>query len=85
MQTKAQLELDRVVGRARLPEFCDLESLPYINAIVKESMRWKPTAPLGIPHRLMEDDVYDGMLLPVGSIVLANIWLVIATRHYQGT
>ena len=28
----------------------------------------------GVPHRLMEDDIYEGYLLPKGSIVIANIW-----------
>lgn len=28
----------------------------------------------GLPHRLMEDDVYNGMFIPKGSLVFANIW-----------
>lgn len=75
-QKKAQLELDRVVGKGRLPEFSDLDSLPYINAIVKEGLRWKPTAPLGLPHLLREDDVFDGKFIPAGAIVIANVWSV---------
>jgi cytochrome P450 len=44
---KAQEELDAVVGRERLPDFSDRPSLPYINAIVKEVLRWYPVFPLG--------------------------------------
>lgn len=73
-QKKAQLELDRVVGKNRLPDFSDLDSLPYISAIVKEGLRWKPTAPLGIPHLAREDDVFDGNFVPAGAIVFGNIW-----------
>ena len=47
VQKKAQAELDAVVGPNRLPDFEDRPSLPYINAIVKESMRWHLVAPLG--------------------------------------
>lgn len=47
IQKKAQAELDAVVGRYRLPDFDDRDSLPYINAIVKESMRWNQVLPLG--------------------------------------
>lgn len=47
VQRKAQVQLDEVVGTDRLPEFSDLDSLPYIDAIVKELMRWKPVLPLG--------------------------------------
>jgi cytochrome P450 len=39
VQVKAQEELDRVVGRERLPEFSDRSKLPYINAIIKEVLR----------------------------------------------
>jgi len=46
-QKKAQEELDRVIGN-RLPEFNDRPNLPYINAMVKESLRWQLVTPLGI-------------------------------------
>jgi cytochrome P450 len=46
VQRKAQEELDLVV-QGRLPEFSDRENLPFINAIVKESMRWQLVTPLG--------------------------------------
>ena len=49
-QARAQAELDAVVGRARLPTFADYHSLPYIRAMVKEVLRWRPVGPLGIPH-----------------------------------
>jgi cytochrome P450 len=38
---KAQEELDRVIGRSRLPELSDRKDLPYINAIVMEILRWE--------------------------------------------
>ena len=47
VQKKAQAEIDNVVGPNRLPDFQDRPSLPYINAIVKESTRWNLVAPLG--------------------------------------
>lgn len=47
VQRKAQEELDRVIGRDRLPEFSDQSSLPYIMAVVKETMRWQLVTPLG--------------------------------------
>ena len=46
VQKKAQAEIDTVVGPHRLPDFEDRPSLPYINAIVKESMRWHVVLPL---------------------------------------
>lgn len=47
VQRKAQEELDRVVGTDRLPTFEDRESLPYIEAIIREAYRMLPVLPLG--------------------------------------
>ena len=49
VQKKAQAEIDAVVGPNRLPDFEDRPFLPYINAVVKESMRWHLVLPLGGP------------------------------------
>ena len=48
VQKKAQAEIDAVIGNNRLPDFGDREALPYINAIVKEAMRWQPVTPFGM-------------------------------------
>ena len=45
VQKKAQAEIDAVVGPTRLPDFHDRPSLPYINAVVKESSRWNLVLP----------------------------------------
>lgn len=47
---RAQSQIDTVVGRGRLPSFSDKESLPYIDAIVKEVLRWRPVGPLALPR-----------------------------------
>jgi cytochrome P450 len=47
VQRKAQEEIDRVVGQDRLPDFGDQESLPYINAVLLETLRWLPATPQG--------------------------------------
>jgi hypothetical protein len=49
VQKKAQAEIDAVVGPNRLPDFHDRPSLPYINAVVKESSRWNLVLPIGRP------------------------------------
>jgi cytochrome P450 len=73
-QARAQAELDAVVGRSRLPTFADYPHLPYIRAMVKELLRWRPIVPLNTPHRSTEDDWYEGMFLPKGTICIANGW-----------
>jgi Cytochrome P450 len=101
VQYTAQAELDNVIGSERLPSIADRARLPYIDALVKEVLRWAPVVPLGelstmsfldvcsrltcdvppilligVPHRVMQDDVYEGYRIPAGSIVIANIWCV---------
>ncbi|QRV81303.1 cytochrome P450 family protein [Ceratobasidium sp. AG-Ba] len=74
VQAKAQEEIDHVIGRDRLPKMDDREALPYVNAIIQEVIRWLPVTPMGMPHRLIQDDVYKGYLVPKGATVLGNIW-----------
>lgn len=52
VQVKAQEEIDLKVGSDRLPTFSDFERLPYIHAVVKESLRWHPAVPLGLSTSL---------------------------------
>ena len=71
---KAQEELDRVVGKGGLPDFSHIGNLPYIDALVKEILRWSPPLPIGLPKRLMQDDVYRGYLIPAGTTMIENVW-----------
>ena len=73
---KAQEELDRVVGNERLPDLSDRENLPYINALMKELLRWTCPIPLGVPKQVMEDDVYNGCFIPAGATIIENLWYV---------
>ncbi|KAF9528948.1 cytochrome P450 [Crepidotus variabilis] len=73
-QKKAQEEIDRVVGRDRLPTLDDMTSLPYVQATIRETARWRPPAPIGVPHRSTEDDWYEGHFIPKNSTVIVNIW-----------
>ncbi|KAL0945487.1 hypothetical protein HGRIS_000973 [Hohenbuehelia grisea] len=73
IQKKVQAEIDTVLrDHDRLPEFSDWESLPYFEGVVQEVIRWYPVVPLGVPHRCMEDDVYRGMFIPKGTLMIAN-------------
>ncbi|KAH7374847.1 cytochrome P450 [Plectosphaerella cucumerina] len=74
VQKKAQEEIDRVVGADRLPTTDDRSALPYVEAIVKEVLRWHPVAPMGLPHMSIEDDIFAGYFIPKGSMLFANVW-----------
>ncbi|KLO09949.1 cytochrome P450 [Schizopora paradoxa] len=71
---KAQKEIDSVIGHDRLPVLADMASLPYVEALVKETLRWNVILPLALPHVTLEDNEYRGYFIPKGSVVLPNIW-----------
>ncbi|QRV77175.1 cytochrome P450 family protein [Ceratobasidium sp. AG-Ba] len=73
VQRKAQEEIDSVLEADRLPDLSDRESLPYLNRVLKETLRWNPVAALGIPHICAQDDEYRGYLIPKGAIVFHKI------------
>ncbi|RMZ66262.1 O-methylsterigmatocystin oxidoreductase [Pyrenophora seminiperda CCB06] len=74
VQKKAQEELDRVIGGARLPVSKDRSSLPYIDAVMKETHRWHLVVPMGIPHSSTEEDMCRGYRIPKGAILMPNSW-----------
>ncbi|KAI4520031.1 cytochrome P450 [Schizophyllum commune Loenen D] len=74
VQERARAELHAVVGSDRLPEMEDRVNLPYVERVVQETFRFWPSAPLGAPHKSMEDDVYEGMFIPKGSVLVANVF-----------
>jgi len=67
---KAQKELDDIVGQNRLPDFDDLDNLPYLQAVVEENFRWRHIVPAGIPHATTQDDYYNGYLIPKGATIV---------------
>ena len=77
VQKKAREELDAVVGPDRLPALVDRPKLPYINAIMKETLRWHTATPMAIAHTSTADDTYDGFFIPQGSTVMVNAWCVV--------
>lgn len=80
---KAQEELDRVVGRDRSPDWCDEQNLPYCNAIIKETLRWRPVAVMGgTPHASITDDHYNGHFIPKGTTILGNLWAIHHNEKY---
>ncbi|PPQ74384.1 hypothetical protein CVT24_000838 [Panaeolus cyanescens] len=71
---KAQEEIDRVVGPNVLPEFDDAPRLPYVSAMIHETMRWRPIIPLGIAHSVITEDTYNNYYIPNASTVFANLY-----------
>src|SRR5882757_748924 len=82
VQAKVQADIDRVIGKDRLPDFNDRPALPYVEAVLRETLRWHPVAPMGlyilsqfqlnptvlsgIPHATTTSDIYNGYFIPKG-------------------
>jgi cytochrome P450 len=84
---RVRKELDAVCGHnaERLPNYDDIEKLPIIQAVIKETMRWRPniTEP-GFPHALTEDLEFEGYRFEKGTIFTWNSWHIsTASNEYE--
>ncbi|KAK1412899.1 hypothetical protein QVD17_34488 [Tagetes erecta] len=70
---KAVEEIDQVVGKNRLVQESDIPDLPYLQAIVKESLRLHPTAPM-ILRLSTQDCTVGGYRIPANTTTLVNVW-----------
>ncbi|XP_022935743.1 cytochrome P450 CYP82D47-like [Cucurbita moschata] len=70
---KAQLELDEKVGRSRHVKESDVKNLPYLQAIVKETLRLYPAVPLLVPHESMVDCMVSGYHIPAKTRLIVNV------------
>lgn len=73
---KAQHEIDNIVGKNRLVQESDLPNLPYLHAIIKETMRLHPPVPLLLPHYTPIATHLGGYKIPKGSTILVNSWAI---------
>ena len=67
VQLRAQAEVDKVVGTERMPKLNDVESMPYVQAVIKEIHRFYPAAPLAIPHSNANDESV-GLFLRIAAM-----------------
>lgn len=82
VQKKAQDEIDRVIGSGRFPTFNDQQNLPYIHAVVLETLRWHPVASSGVPHASRQDDTFSGYFIPKGTTAIVNAWGISRDSKY---
>ncbi|KAI6042947.1 cytochrome P450 [Pisolithus marmoratus] len=81
IQDKVHAELDAVVGKGVLPTFADRDSLPYLQAVLYEVMRWHPVFPLGVPHATTASDIVEGYCIPKGTLVIFNTWAMVNNEY----
>ncbi|GAN11298.1 ribosomal protein S1 [Mucor ambiguus] len=74
VQQKAAEEIDSFIrAHGRVPGFQDRLEMPYCIAIIKESMRYRPISPFGIPHSVQQDVLIDNFIIPKGAMLISSM------------
>ncbi|XP_021845064.2 geraniol 8-hydroxylase [Spinacia oleracea] len=73
---KLQEELDSVIEKGNIILESQISELPYLQAIVKETLRLHPSAPLLLPRKVEKDVEIDGFQLPKGAMLIVNAWAI---------
>ena len=74
VMAKAKEELEQVIGIGNSIDESDITKLPYLQAVVKETLRLHPSAPLLLPRKARIDVKICGYTIPQGSQILVNEW-----------
>ncbi|XP_011310802.1 probable cytochrome P450 303a1 [Fopius arisanus] len=84
VQKKAQDEIDREIGRDRLPRLSDRPRMTYVNAITLESIRMFMGRTMNIPHRTLKDTYIMGYRIPKDTMLAANFSRILMTDDVYG-
>uniref|UniRef100_A0A8C5QNX2 Cytochrome P450 n=1 Tax=Leptobrachium leishanense TaxID=445787 RepID=A0A8C5QNX2_9ANUR len=76
VQEKLQMEIDRVIGRDRIPIINDRADMPYTDAVMNEVHRFCDLAPFSVPHMVTKDVEFRGYLIPKGTEVYPLLFSV---------
>ena len=74
IQSKLRNEIDTVLGPAVQVTEPDLHKLPYLQAVIKETIRRRMAVPLLVPHMNLKDAKLAGYDIPAESRILINAW-----------
>ncbi|XP_049370018.1 geraniol 8-hydroxylase-like [Solanum verrucosum] len=73
---KVQVELAKIIGKGKSIEEVDVTRLPYLQCIIKETLRMHPPAPFLVPRKVEQDVELFDYIIPKGSQVLVNVWSI---------
>ncbi|KAI3941063.1 hypothetical protein MKW92_045339 [Papaver armeniacum] len=77
IQEKLYREINSLTGGKRSVKVADLKSLPYLQAVMKETLRMKPIAPLALPHKASKDTTLMGRRIDKGTKVMVNLYAIL--------
>ncbi|XP_076949670.1 cytochrome P450 83B1-like [Bidens hawaiensis] len=69
-------EVMKIVGNKGKVEEDDIQMLNYLKAVIKESLRLYPVAPLLVPHETIDKCVLAGYIIPKNTMVYVNVWAI---------
>ncbi|KAJ7709219.1 cytochrome P450, partial [Mycena metata] len=78
-QRRAQAEIDSVTEGTSLPTFADQDRMPFVAALVQETLRWQSVAPFGDCAPFSDGRIeYRGYGIPKNTLVIPNAWFIIS-------
>ncbi|GMN54830.1 hypothetical protein TIFTF001_023948 [Ficus carica] len=81
--SKARQEVDKIIGSNKLVQESDIPNLPYIQAVVKETLRLHPGGPF-IARESSEDCTINGYHVPANTRLFLNTWAINRDpRHWE--
>ncbi|KAK8957610.1 Geraniol 8-hydroxylase [Platanthera zijinensis] len=73
---RARTEIAEVIGFEREVEESDISKLPFLQAVLKETLRLHPPVPLLLPHKAGPGAEINGYTVPENSKVIVNVWAI---------
>lgn len=71
---KVKEELQNVLGKDEILEETRISKLPFLRAVLKETLRLHPPAPFLVPHKSESDVELFGFRVPQNAQILVNVW-----------
>ena len=73
---KSKKEIQQVLVKDGTTEESHFSKLPFLHAVVKETLRLHPPAPFLVPHKSNNDVEIDGLIVPKSAQLLINVWAI---------
>ena len=71
---KVKIEINQDLNKDEQLDEVNISKLPFLRAVVMETFRLHPPAPLLVPHKSEDDIELCGFFVPKNAQILVNIW-----------